>query len=133
MRGITKIKLYKGFSELKGLRQALGLTQADIAKILGCGRMCYARAEKGTRNCHEIHRKARFILYGLYRRVGLDLNSLRVMRLRLGLTLKQAGELLGVPYGVYRYIECGGQNNKYLEQQVRKLFQAMINDLEAEE
>ncbi len=128
----AKVKLYKGFSEIKGLRQALGLTQADMAKILDCERSSYSHAEAGTRNYSRIYKKARDFLYGLYRRTRFDLNSLRVMRLRLGLTLKQAGELIGVTCGVYNYIERVGQSDKHLEQRARELFQTMINDLEAE-
>ena len=132
MRGITKIKLYKGFSELKGLRQALGLTQADIAKVLNCTQDKYANIESGRSDNQEVLKQARKFLYKLYRNTKIDLSSLKIMRLRCGLTLHQAIKLLKVGHGTYADVESGRRENLSLRLRARELFQEIINDLESE-
>ena len=128
----AKVNLYKGFCELKGLRQALGLTQADMAKVLNCTRSGYADIESGRNNNQEVLKQARKFLYKPYRNTKIDLSSLKIMRLRCGLTLHQAIKLLKVGYGTYKDAESGRRENLSLRLRARELFQEIINDLESE-
>ena len=128
----AKVNLYKGFCELKGLRQALGLTQADMAKVLNCTQDKYANIESGRSDNQEVLKQARKFLYKLYRNTKIDLSSLKIMRLRCGLTLHQVIKLLKVGYGTYKDVESGRRENLSLKLRARELFQEIINDLESE-
>ena len=130
-RGQTKIKFYKGFCELKRLREALNLTQKEVARQLGVHKSYYSQLESGTRKSHKGQKAVCKLLFQHFKCAKLDFNSLRIMRLRADLTTHQAAKRLNISAGWYCKLEKGKYDMPTLESRARDLFQEIINDLEA--
>ena len=128
---LAKLKFYGGFCELKRLRQALGLTQAQLAAHVNITEAYYSQFEYGGYYSHKMLKIIRKFLRQYLKQAALDFNSLKVMRLRADLTQRQAAQRLGITQNFYCELEYGKYPTSRFNQRARDLFQEIINDLEA--
>ena len=128
----TKIKFYKGFCDLKRLREVLNLTQKEVAGQLGFSKNYYSQLESGTRKSNNGLRAVCKLLFQHFKRAKLDFDSLRIMRLRADLTTHQAAKRLNISAVWYCKLEKGKYDMPVLESKARTLFKEIINDLESE-
>ena len=117
--------------DLKWLRQALKLTQAQVAVMIGCSTAAYYSAEIGRPWASRWAKQAWMLL----RRIAikeLDFNSLRTLRCKCGLLQAEVARRLKCSKSFYQSIESGKVQRLEAESKARALFKEIINDLESE-
>ncbi|MBR0095778.1 MAG: XRE family transcriptional regulator [Synergistaceae bacterium] len=117
--------------DLKWLRQALKLTQAQVAEMLGCSIVSYYNAELGRPWAAHRIKKAWMLLRGIAIR-ELDLDSLRTLRCKCGLLQAEVARRLKCSRSLYQKIEYGKVQRLEIEEKARALFKEIIDDLESD-
>ncbi len=119
----------KNFPNLKYYREALGLTQQEIACMLNCYHNHYSFSETGRFRAPKFISRVTALLESIEnKRGGLNYNSLKVMRCMCGLSIAKTSELLSCSYATYRNNEIGKCRNIQLINKARDLFQNILEN-----
>ncbi len=112
----------KNFPNLKCYREALGLTQLQVAKMLNCTHTTYSLNETGVHKSRKLIAKA----WDLFNSLSLDYSSLQALRCLSGLTRSEVAKRIGYSYQSYWLAETGKFKSPAVEDCARALFRKIL-------